>query len=175
MEYTIRLGTPQDVDELARLYDELNDYLESTVNYPGWRKGIYPARIEAENGVAEQNLFVLCTGGQVAGSVIVNHHPEAAYDTAPWQVQCRQEDTMVIHTLVVHPGHMQKGIGALLLQHAKQYAQSSNMRALRLDVYEKNTPAIHLYQNCGYKYIAKADLGLGEYGLDTFLLYELPL
>ena len=31
----IRKGTGQDVGELAALYDVLNDYLESHVNYPG--------------------------------------------------------------------------------------------------------------------------------------------
>ena len=34
----IRKGTEDDVDEVSALYDELNDYLESYVNYPGWRK-----------------------------------------------------------------------------------------------------------------------------------------
>lgn len=34
----IRKGTEDDVDEVSALYDELNDYLESHVNYPGWRK-----------------------------------------------------------------------------------------------------------------------------------------
>ena len=40
MNLIIELGTSADIDELERLYDELNDYLATTVNYPGWIKGI---------------------------------------------------------------------------------------------------------------------------------------
>lgn len=175
LEYKIQLGVAQDIEELEQLYDALNDYLQDTINYPGWKKGIYPTRAEAENGIQEQNLFVLRYGDAIAGSVIVNNHSEAGYADASWRVECKEDEAMVIHTLAVHPQYMQKGVAALLMEHACRYAQIRGMRALRLDVYEKNSPAIHLYQSCGYQYIGKADLGLGQYGLDTFLLYELPL
>ena len=35
MNLIIELGTSADIDELERLYDELNDYLATTLNYPG--------------------------------------------------------------------------------------------------------------------------------------------
>jgi RimJ/RimL family protein N-acetyltransferase len=41
-----------------------------------------------------------------------------------------------------------------------------------LDVYEGNIPAISLYEKYGFKYIDTVDLGLGNYGLDWFRLYE---
>ena len=34
----------------------------------------------------------------------------------------------------------------------------------KLDVYEKNEPAIRLYQKCGFQYIDTVDLGYGKYG-----------
>lgn len=40
------------------------------------------------------------------------------------------------------------------------------------DVYEGNIPAINLYEKCGFKYIDTVDLGLGNYGLNWFRLYE---
>ena len=40
-----------DLDGVARLYDELCDYLESHENYPGWSKGRYPVRAVAEGGL----------------------------------------------------------------------------------------------------------------------------
>ena len=40
----IEQGTTHHLDELEVLYDGLNDYLSSTVNYPGWIKHIYPVR-----------------------------------------------------------------------------------------------------------------------------------
>ncbi len=46
------------------------------------------------------------------------------------------------------------------------------MQALRLDVYENNYPAINLYEKFNFKYIDTVDLGLEEYGLKWFKLYE---
>lgn len=51
-------------------------------------------------------------------------------------------------------------------------AIKSNVRSIRLDVSEGNIPAIKLYEKCGFKYIDTVDLGLGNYGLDWFKLYE---
>ena len=95
----IRKGTQQDIEEVAALYDELNDYLESHTNYPGWMKGIYPIREDAEVGVAEQNLFVATEEGKIAGTVILNQKPEEAYDLADWQNDLEYDDICVIHTL----------------------------------------------------------------------------
>ena len=40
----IEKGVHADIDELARLYDDLNDFLSSDINHPGWIKGVYPVR-----------------------------------------------------------------------------------------------------------------------------------
>ena len=38
MKFIIEPGTSADIDELEKLYNELNDYLAATTNYPGWIK-----------------------------------------------------------------------------------------------------------------------------------------
>ena len=38
----IEKGVHADIDELARLYDNLNDFLDSDINHPGWIKGYIP-------------------------------------------------------------------------------------------------------------------------------------
>ena len=42
MKFIIESGTSADINELEKLYDELNDFLAATINYFGWIKGIYP-------------------------------------------------------------------------------------------------------------------------------------
>ena len=59
-----------------------------------------------------------------------------------------------------------------MLEFATQYAIDMKMKALRLDVYEKNLPAISLYEKSGYQYIDTVSLGLEKHGLDWFRLYE---
>ena len=171
----IRKGTIADVAELAALYDTLNDHLAATINYPGWRKGIYPVRENAQRAAEEGTLFVYIVNDKIAGSVILSHEPEEAYHSATWLIDAEYEDIIVIHTLVVHPASLSRGIGHELMRFALSHAKEQKQKAVRLDVYENNLPAIALYEKCGFRYIAKVDLGYASYGLPHFFLYEYVL
>lgn len=172
MNFIIEPGTSADIDELERLYDELNDYLAATVNHPGWIKGIYPVREDAVAGVNDNSLFVARCDGKIAGSVILNHHPEEAYENIGWKIDIDYSHILVVRTFVVHPSFLQKGVGRALMEYSLNLARSTEMKSIRLDVYEKNLPAISLYEKCGFEYIDTVDLGLGHYGLNWFKLYE---
>ena len=172
MNLIFELGKERDIDELEQLYDDLNDYLESGVNYPGWKKGIYPVRQNAIDGIANGNLYVARQDRKIVGSVILSHVPEPAYHKAKWQFETDYSDVLVIYTFVVHPDFMKCCVGRSLIDFAIEHGIKSKAKAIRLDVYEGNVPAIKLYEKCGFKYIDKVDLGLGSYGLDWFKLYE---
>lgn len=58
------------------------------------------------------------------------------------------------------------------MQFIIDYSITNKMKAIRLDVYETNVPAIKLYENCGFKYIDTIDLGYSQYGLNYFKLYQ---
>lgn len=172
MDIVIELGTENDIDCLEKMYDDLNDYLEKGINYPGWKKGIYPTREEAEKGVSEGYLYVAKVKGQLAGSIVLNHQPEEAYSEVDWSFDTDYSDVIVIHTFAIHPNYMKRGIGKALMDYAINHAVMEKMRSIRLDVYENNTPAINLYLKSGFQYAGTVDLGLGAYGLDWFKLYE---
>jgi ribosomal protein S18 acetylase RimI-like enzyme len=172
MNLKMRLGTERDLDALAQLYDDLNDYLAATNNYPGWKKGIYPVRQNAVDGINEGCLFVLTENDEILASVILRHEPEPAYLKASWQAMLDYKNVLVIYTFAVKSQKLHNGIGKRMLEFIEQYGKDNRIRALRLDVYEKNTPAIRLYEKCGYQYIDTVSLGLEEYGLDWFRLYE---
>ncbi|MGN0203970.1 MAG: GNAT family N-acetyltransferase [Coprococcus sp.] len=168
----IRKGTQEDIDEVAALYDALTDYLEKHVNYPGWRKGIYPAREDAVSGIGEDNLFVAVENGRIAGTVILRHAPEEAYALADWHNQLEYKDIFVIYTFALHPDFLHQGLGKQMMSFIIDYAAHMNMKALRLDVYETNAPAIQLYEEFGFEYIDTVDLGYSAYGLNWFKLYQ---
>ena len=42
MNVHIEKGTEKDIKKVAKLYDDLIDYLTERTNYPGWKKGVYP-------------------------------------------------------------------------------------------------------------------------------------
>lgn len=172
MDLIIEPGKASDIDELEKLYDDLNDYLSAGINYPGWLKGVYPVRKNAIDGIEHGNLYAAKHNGKIAGSLILSHKPEPAYYKAKWQFESDYSDVFVVYTFVVHPDFLKCGVGKALMDFASDYAIRSHVKSIRLDVYEKNMPAIRLYEKCGFKYIDTVDLGLGNYGLDWFRLYE---
>ncbi|GAA0716411.1 GNAT family N-acetyltransferase [Clostridium malenominatum] len=171
-DYIIEKGRRNDIDELEVLYDNLNDYLELGTNYPGWLKGVYPIRETAVNGIQNNNLFVLKINNEIAGSVILNHEPEIAYGQVTWGIEVDYKDIIVIHTLVVHPKYMNNGVGKKLMDFSRKYSIEQEIKAIRLDVSIHNTPAISLYEKCGYKHVGTVDLGLNIPELVWFKLYE---
>ena len=118
IETTIEKGILTDIDELEQLYNDLNDFLASDINHPGWIKGIYPVRENAESSIDEQNLYVVRHEGQIIGSIILNHHPKKAYETASWGIDSEYSQIFVIHTLVVHPSFLKAGIGKKMIAFA---------------------------------------------------------
>ncbi len=168
----IRKGTGQDVGELAALYDVLNDYLESHVNYPGWKKGVYPTREDAVRGVEEGTLFVAVEKGRIASSFLLRHKPEEGYAAVDWQVDLPYSRIFVLYTLAVHPDFLGRGTGREMVRFSLEYAADAGMQAVRLDVYEKSIPAIRLYESLGFSHVGTVDLGYGAYGLEQFRLYQ---
>jgi len=174
-DYIIEKGTIRDIDELEALYDDVNDSLKLGTNYPGWAKGIYPIRDTAVRGIQDNNLFVLYIDSKVAGSIILNHEPETAYAQATWGMKADYNDIIVIHTLAVSPKYMKHGVGKGLMDFARTYCNEQDIKTIRLDVSIHNTPAIALYEKCGYTYLETVDLGLNIPGLVWFKLYEMIL
>lgn len=172
MGIEIRVGIKNDIDSIEELYNNVNDYLESTINYTGWKKGIYPAREDAEAGVNEGCLLVATENDEIIGSMILRQKPEPAYLNVTWQRMLDYKDVLVIYTFLVNPKNLNQGVGNKMLEFASQYAKDKKIKALRLDVYENNIPAINLYEKNDYQYIDTVSLGLEEYGLDWFKLYE---
>jgi len=175
MDFQIEKGSLNDLEELATLYDVLNDFLESTINYPGWIKGVYPVRDVAEKGIQDDSLFVFRMNGRIVGSIILNHEPELNYDKVDWGVNAGWNEVFIIHTLVIHPHFLKQGIASKLMKFAETYAREQKMKAIRLDVSVNNHAAINLYEKMGYIYIDTVDLGLEYEHLKWFKLYELVL
>lgn len=172
MDVTIELGRVEDVDELEQLYNDLNDHLAAGTNYPGWKKGVYPARQTAINGINDGGLYVARHRNKIIGSMILNHEPEAAYYKVKWGIEAEYSDVFVIHTFAVHPHFFKRGVGRAFMDFAMEYGVKAGAKAIRLDVYENNIPARKLYEKFGFQYVDRVDLGYGIYGLNWFILYE---
>lgn len=172
MEISIVKGTRADIDQLGLLYDDLNDYLHSHTNYPGWRKGVYPTTETAKEAVEEGTLYAAKTEGRIAGTIILRSRPEPAYAQVDWGIDLNYSHIYVVHTFAVHPHYRKKGVGKQLMDFALELGIKNSIKAIRLDVYEKNKPAIDFYKKAGFQYVDAVDMGYSCFGLDNFLLYQ---
>lgn len=68
----------------------------------------------------------------------------------------------VIHTLVVHPDFLKAGVGKKLISLPVSWENELHMKAIRLDAYENNIPAIKLYEKFGFDYIDTVEFRLGR-------------
>ena len=162
-----------DLDEMERFYEAVCDHLEATVNYPGWKKGIYPARNTAERGIATGSLYVLRDAQCLAGSFIIDQKPEETFSQADWRADWTDQDVLIVHTLAVHPAYIHRGLGKQMICWIAQLARESGIKALRLDVHEKNEPAQRLYRQCGFEYIDTIVPRYGgEFDRTRFDLYQ---
>ena len=175
MQITIEQATTADIKELGLLYDTVCTHLENNINYPGWKKGIYPIEEDAAQAVREGSLYTAKTDGKIIGSVILRHEPEVAYASADWHTDLDYSDILVIYTFAIHPAYQNQGIGSKMMEFIKDHSQKTNIKAIRLDVHQKNTPAIQLYKKHGFQYIDTVDLGYSDFGLSEFELYQLLL
>ena len=120
-------------------------------------------------------MFVIKRNKEIAGTLILNHKQDQAYEGAKWSSNLSDREVMVVHTLAISPKYMKQGIALKLMKFVKDYSEKLGMKSIRLDVSVENTPAIELYEKLGYVYIDTVDLGLKDLNRIWFRLYEYNL
>jgi ribosomal protein S18 acetylase RimI-like enzyme len=80
--------------------------------------------------------------------------------------------TAGISTVVVNPRYRRRGIAMKLVESALKIAKETNIEIVKIDVEAKNTPAVKLYTEAGFKQYGRLERGIirkGEYD-DLILL-----
>ena len=173
-EFRVRQARREDVPAVADLWERICRRAErALVNPSGWRSGIYPGREEAEDAVSAGTLWLLEDGGLPAGAVILNHDQAGFWVGGSWEIPAEGEQVLAVHTLSVDPGCSRRGGGRFLLDFARKLGRETGCKALRLDVFTENSPAIALYETYGFRRAGTLESGLP--GLKWFRLYELPV
>ncbi len=174
MAVTVRAALEKDLKSIGSLYGAVCDALQGRPYNPGWSRDGFPtvdcAREYLQNGA----LLIALDGAEPAGSVGLTQNPSAedGFENAP----AFDEKIWYIHVLAVHPSRQRRGISSLLLRAAEDYARSQSAHTMRLYVWEGNSPAIRAYEKAGYSCAQQGvDIGLAEFGLPRFSLYEKSL
>lgn len=202
MEITLTQATPADLPAVGGLYAAVCDGLADKPYNPGWRRGMFPteenARLYQQTGV----LLLAHAGGRLAGSLGLTDNPSAeaedaeeaapaeaaenhapppaAAETGAGQPSESAQATATapgpvwyVHVVAVHPAFARQGVAGRLLAQAETLARQAGVAALRLFVWENNTPAIAAYEKNGFTPLQTGvDIGLAPYGLERFTLYQ---
>lgn len=172
MAMTIEKAKYSELPQVEKLYDDICDYLADKEYNPGWRKGGFPTVSDALMFQEQDALYVAKADSRIVGSVALTHSPNAESGENSKFDETEYKDILFVHILGVHPDFLRKGIGSELLRFAEQLAVQDGAKSIRLYVYEKNHVAIQSYEKNGYEYVEKVDIGLSQYGLEWFCLYE---
>lgn len=165
-------ATAADLDEIGALYDAVCDWLEAHVNYPHWKKGVYPTRADAEESLEAGTLYVCRDGDVIAGTVKLNHIPEEGYAGVTFGTPDDYARILVFYTLAVRPDHLGRGVGRMMMEAGEKLAREQGCIALRLDAVKDNLPAERLYERCGFKLVATRSLGYEYAGIPLNDIYE---
>jgi GNAT superfamily N-acetyltransferase len=138
MNYNIRKGTPQDLQDAFRLIMELAIFEKGE-----HLVGNSPAQM-LEDGFGKNPIFEFFV------AETTGEHPEIVgmaltyirYST--WRGQC-----LYLEDLIVTERYRQQGLGKMLLDTVVRRAVETNMAIVMWQVLDWNTPAINFYKKCG--------------------------
>ena len=152
----IRLAEKQDLAEVTALYEAILDYEAEHVNYTNWKKGLYPTAASVEKAYDAGTLYIgVQDDGAICSAVNLNAVQPEGYDEVPWAVEADGAEVLVIHTLGVHPQRKGHGYAKEVVLFAEALAKEKGCKTIRLDTFEENAPAEHLYTNLGYTFRGK--------------------
>lgn len=146
----IRKAAKADIPSIAAIYSEIHTMEESGAATIGWIRDVYPTAATAEAALCRGDLFVEEADGNIVGAAIINQQQVDVYKDAPWQYPAKDEEVMVLHTLVISPKERGKGYGQKFVAYYEEYARQRGCRYLRMDTNARNVNARALYQKLGY-------------------------
>lgn len=172
----IRLATAADLPAVAAIYEAILDREEQTgIVYTNWAKGKYPTADTARAVFEAGTLYVGETDGVIWGSMNLNSSQLPEYAVIPWAVPAEDSEVAVIHTLAIDPARAGQGLAHEMISFAEETSRKKGKKVIRLDTWEHNDPANHLYPSMDYRYAGATEFFFMGYIHEILNLYEKAL
>ena len=147
-----RKAASVDIPFIAEIYEEIHTEEEAGRVTIGWERGVYPTKATAEAALERDDLFVgVDDNGNIFGAAIINQQQVGVYEGAAWIYPAKDEEVMVLHTLVISPKAAGCGYGEAFARFYEEYARENNCPVLRIDTNERNTRARNMYKKLAYR------------------------
>ena len=143
----IRPGGARDIPAVMALLDEAGEWLVAQGRTGQWgtqRQSTSPRRRQqAQLWATCDGLYLAEIGGEPVGALVVGL--PAPFAPPP------DEPDLYVNLLVTSRSHQGKGIGAALLDHAREVARSRGIGLLRLDCYAgEDRKLVRYYESQGF-------------------------
>ncbi len=168
----VRQATKDEKEKVIKFYDvviEANNKAEINLR---WQKNVHPSHKLLTESVDNGELFIYEENERIFGACIMNKKFNESYSIVNWGIDAENCELGVIHVLAVLPDCFRKGIGEKLLNGLKEYAFKNKIKAIRLDVFKINTPAVKLYEKLGFLRMGEIEMFVPNIGNEEFYLYE---
>ena len=145
-----RKAEPRDLDAIAAIYDRIHDNEEAGRVTIGWDRAVYPTRATAQASIEAGDMYVEEVDGRIVAAAKINQEQVPEYVGAQWQWEAKEEEVLVLHTLVVDPDLGRGGHGKAFVAFYEDMARQMGCPYLRMDTNVRNTVARSLYKGLGY-------------------------
>lgn len=159
----IRPARPDELDAVWDLYGRVAADMEGTPLDVWWRPGLHPTRARLARAARSGDLVAAFPdgAGRPAGAFVLDGEQGADYGRIPWGVDAGEGEVQVVHLLCTAPGCRGRSLGRDLVLDAAARALARGARALRLDAFSNNGPAVALYRSCGFADRGVFDIRVG--------------
>ncbi len=147
----IRKAVVTDIDRVAEIYEAIHTECEAGRCAVGWKRNIYPIRQDAAEAQARDELYVMEQEGRIVSAAIINQKQVPEYVNCQWQYPARDEEVLVLHTLVVDPACQGRGYAKAFVRFYEASALERGCPYLRMDTQAQNTIARSLYKGLGFQ------------------------
>ena len=147
----IRRAMVFDLPGVVKLYDDTHEAERRGIITTGWLPGVYPVRATAEAALQRGDLFVMEESNQIYGSALINQIQVDVYEGAPWEHDVPPDQVCVLHTMMISPKRLGRGLGPQFVQFYEEYALEHGSHVLRIDTNERNLNARRMYAAAGYE------------------------
>ena len=172
----IRLANPSDLDAIAEIYEEILAAEDARpVSYTNWQRGKYPTIDTARQALEAGTFYVGEEDGVLWGVVNLNGLQLPEYDAIPWSIPAARDEVGVIHTLCIRPSCHGRGYARQMVAFCEEESRRLGRTVIRLDTWEGNLPANHLYPSLGYHYAGQAEFFFMGFVRENLNCYEKKL
>ena len=163
-------STPEDIEEIFRLYRIATTYMasRSTVSWPEFDRKM------VEREISENHQWKMILNNQIACVWATTFSDPLIWD------EKNQDPSVYIHRIATHPDSRGRNLVKSIVEWAKEFAKANNKKYIRLDTVGENLGLIKHYQHCGFNFLGlhklKSTEGLPEhYENASVSLFELPV